>query len=87
MSGCFLDWLGCLAIPGRLDHAATRQVDGPVGDGRGTLELVRGENDGAAGRPGPGKELVEKITAVLVESRMWLVEQPQTRTSRDEHRK
>jgi hypothetical protein len=87
MSGCFLDWLGRLGIPGRLDHAATRQVDGPVGDGRGTLELVRGENDGAAGRPGPGKELVEKITAVLVESRMWLVEQPQPRTSRDEHGK
>ena len=74
-------------MPRRLDHAATRQVNRPVGDGRGSLELVRGEHDSAASGPGPGEKLVEKITAVLVESRMWLVEQPQTRTSRDEHRK
>jgi hypothetical protein len=73
MSGRFLDWIRRRGRFGRLDHAATREVNGPVGDRRGTLELVRGEHDGATSRPGPGEELVEKIPAVLVEPRVRLV--------------
>ena len=72
---------------GRLDDSAARQVNDPVSDGLRTLELVRGEHDGATSGPGTGEKLVEKITAVLIESSMRLVEQPQPRTARYEHRK
>jgi hypothetical protein len=87
MSGRPCDWLGRFGRLGQFDHATTCQVNDPIGDRRGTLELVRGKHDGTAGRPRPGKEPVEKITSVLIKSRMGLVEQPEPRTSCYEHRK
>jgi hypothetical protein len=85
MSGRFLDRLGRLGGLGLLYDTAAREVNGPLRDGGRALELVGGEQDGATGRPGPGEELVEKVTAVLVESRMRLVQQPKPRSARDEH--
>ena len=93
MLGHLSGWLGHLHgrlerldRPGRLDHAATGQVDDPVGDRLGSFVLVRGEQDRAAGSAGACEEQVEKITALLIKPRVRLVEQPEPCPSCDQNR-
>ena len=72
---------------GWLDHAAPGEVDHPIGDGLRPLVLVRGEDDGAARCPGASKKLVQKITALLVETGMRLVQEPEPSAPSDKHSK
>src|SRR3546814_12867118 len=48
-----------------------------VGEGFGTVELVRREHDGGPRGDGPAGQVVEQVAALLVEPGVGLVEQPQ----------
>ncbi len=69
----------------RFDHTTAGEMDDPIGDSAGTIVLVGGEHDGAAGRSGPRKKLVEKIAAVVIQPGMRFVEQPEASAARDQH--